>query len=244
MYRVYRAFDKKGRSYIGCTTKALRRRISGHLCEAKHHKTQMPFHAALRQGRTFQWEVLFETESKEEAFEKEKLYIEKFSSREKGYNVFRGGVGLDPGHKATRRKISATLKTKYHGDPGTRLKHSRERNGKEVWVFLPDGALVGSYPTQVDACETLGLPKSKVCVALQGKRKTVNGYIIKTENVPPDPNSYLSDRNHPIRGYKDGALVGQWPSIRSAAEELRRSPATLRAILDGRREDELFLERI
>lgn len=243
MYTVYRAFDKNGKSYIGCTSRKISARFQGHRCEAKKGRTAMKFHAALRKGIRFEIEVLLTTDDKEQAYSAEKAFIKQYDAIKTGYNMIRGGVGFDSEAKEIREKVSNTLKNVYHKKPETREKHSRERGGFEVFVFKKTGELIGSYRTQVDACEALGLPKSKVCLALQGKRKTVSGFVVRGSCVPPKKLETLGDRNHPIKVFRDGALLGEWSSIRGFCRDNHMSTTTVRKIIRGELESALTFER-
>jgi predicted GIY-YIG superfamily endonuclease len=227
-YIIYRAFDKNGKSYVGFTSIKLERRISGHYCESKKNRTEMRFHKAIRMGTHFDWEVLCETNDKKDACSLEKEFIKSINSIENGYNDNRGGIGLDRKNIECRKKISTILKEVYHAKPETRLKHSYERGGKPVYVFKIDGTFVGEYPTQIDACDSLGLPPSKVCLCLQGKRKTVNGFSVRETFDPPTKEQVISEKNKRIRVYDNGVFKGEWDSMRKCAKDLHRSTTTIR----------------
>jgi len=207
----------------------------------------MKFHEALRTlgDGAFDWEVLQSgITSREEAERQEKYFIEKYSSIANGYNENKGGVGFDGTNERAKEKVADTLKNVYHKKPETREKHSRERGGAEVFVFKKTGELVGRYNTQIDACEALGLPKSKVCLALKGKRKTVNGFVVRDSPTPPKKMDTLSDRNHPIRVFKGGALLGEWSSVRGFCRDNHISTTTARKIINGKKESDLSFERV
>lgn len=244
MYTVYRAFDKNGKSYIGCTSRKISARFQGHRCEAKKGRTAMKFHAALRKGIRFEIEVLLTTDDKEQAYSAEKAFIKQYDAIKTGYNMIRGGVGFDSEAKEIREKVSNTLKNVYHKKPETREKHSRERGGTEVFVFKKNGDLVGKYSTQIEACEVLKLPKSKVCLALQGKRKTVNGFVLRNSFNPPKKLDVIGDRNLPIKVYKNEVFFGEWDSIRKFCKDNHMSAVTVRKIIGGEKPSDLRFEKV
>lgn len=247
MFKIYRAFSKDGKSYIGFTRKLVLRRRQEHWWDARGHKTNMKFHEALRSlgEDAFDWEVLQSgITSRKEAEMQERSFIEKYSSITNGYNENKGGVGFDGTNEEAKAKVSNTLKNVYHKKPETREKHSRERGGTEVFVFKKNGDLVGKYSTQIEACEVLKLPKSKVCLALQGKRKTVNGFVLRNSFNPPKKLDVIGDRNLPIKVYKNEVFFGEWDSIRKFCKDNHMSAVTVRKIIGGEKPSDLRFEKV
>lgn len=200
-YVIYKATcANNGKNYIGLTKSGILRRSKEHEWDALSGKYDIKFHHALRKHgiEAFKWEELCECPTRENAEFLEKYFIRKLNTYYAGYNSTFGGEGFS-GDAKIRKKISNTLKNKYHKKPGTRLKHSRERGGRSIQVFqailvqpargfeskrpatYQKGAVVGIYPTQIDCCEKLDLAPSKVNVCLKGRygRKTHKGYIFE-----------------------------------------------------------------
>lgn len=110
---VYLATNKiNGKRYIGATVKTLAARRYAHVCDAMaNRKGCRVFNAAIRKyGRdAFEWVVLYEFGTREEAFTKE---IELIASLKPEYNLTKGGQGII-GLKRTeqwKQRISGALK--------------------------------------------------------------------------------------------------------------------------------------
>lgn len=102
---VYAAMALNGKRYIGVTTKSLDVRKRSHKHAALVTKTDNKFYRAIRRHGfdSFTWVVLFETDSIEVMFQKEKDLIVEFKTRKHGYNSTDGGEGA-PGRIATPRQ--------------------------------------------------------------------------------------------------------------------------------------------
>jgi group I intron endonuclease len=89
---IYKAMNKEnGKVYIGQTIQSLARRKSNHVTDTKRSNKHFP-NAIKKYGvDSFTWEILEECNSREELNSKEVFYIEKYNSREKGYNISKGG---------------------------------------------------------------------------------------------------------------------------------------------------------
>lgn len=90
---IYKVTHREsGRVYIGTTQDSLDKRRKDHLQKAKTgsgHKFQEAI--ATYGPQAFEWEQIDTGVSPEEAAEKERNYIVKYQSNEKGYNSDRGG---------------------------------------------------------------------------------------------------------------------------------------------------------
>ena len=96
-YYIYKATNTiNGKSYIGQTVDLCSRMWQHLRC---YDKEDCAFHRAIRKfgDKCFEWEVLDECTSKEEAVRLEKHYIEVYGTYRDGYNENKGGAG---GHNA------------------------------------------------------------------------------------------------------------------------------------------------
>jgi len=114
IYTIYRAVNiTNGKSYVGIDARWPHRK-SSHISGAKSGK-HIYFHRAIRKYGTesFQWEILFETENRDDAVEAEPLYIKIFGSfGNYGYNRNAGGGGMSGSNHTdvTKDKISKSKK--------------------------------------------------------------------------------------------------------------------------------------
>jgi group I intron endonuclease len=113
---IYKATNLiNGKIYIGKTIKALARRRTEHICEAKSPHYQSVLHAAIVKygAENFRWEIVDRCLFSESLDALEIHYIEKFNSMiPHGYNLTAGGGGAN-GYTHTRerkQKISKALK--------------------------------------------------------------------------------------------------------------------------------------
>lgn len=96
-YYIYKATNRiNGKSYIGQTVD-YRSRVWQH--QRCYEKEKCKFHDAIQEFGfdNFDWEILKTCESKKEANQSERYYIEYYNSYRNGYNENKGGVG---GHNA------------------------------------------------------------------------------------------------------------------------------------------------
>jgi len=145
IYKATNLLD--GKCYIGYTTSSLKERQNDHYKKMTNRNSKTHFHNALRLygNENFKWEILddhfFFTYFKEE-FEKktyfsimilkglEKYYIDKFDSKNNGYNLTDGGDGTH-GYSPTkehRSKISKTTTGRKKSEE-TRKKISESKKG-------------------------------------------------------------------------------------------------------------------
>lgn len=146
MYVVYKVTNiLNNMIYIGAT-KNLKRRMNEHKSHSKKKGNRF-YEAICEYGfENFKFDVLYKCESKEEVFEKEQYYIEKYDSTNDsvGYNQTKGGIGgmthditgrNNPmyGRKMTeeqKRNLSAKIKGRKDSEE-TRKKKSEALKGKK-----------------------------------------------------------------------------------------------------------------
>ena len=138
---IYKATNTKtGKVYVGQTTLPLKKRINGHLSDARTGKTTMYFHRALNRygSDAFIWEILEDSIAKELLGEKEKYYIAKENSFEKGYNLSLGGDS-NAGWKASPETIT-NMKKAQKGrtfSENTKQLMSKAQKGTKSHKFKP-----------------------------------------------------------------------------------------------------------
>lgn len=234
-YTIYSATSlDTGKKYIGCTSLTLEKRKAYHIADSKKKNINFRFYKALKQfDYNFEWEILEEGLSQKDAHEREKFYIQKFNTFHDGYNCTYGGNGFT-GTIEGKNSIIKNLK-KYHENPETRLKHSLERGGGEVFVFETNGTFLKRFDTQIDCCEELGVLKPQVCYCLKGKRKSHKGFVFsKTKEFPFKITNYDYVKRNPILVYKNGQYIGSWDSEKSCAKDLSISRGQIRWMIQGK----------
>ena len=147
-YKIYCYTSPSGRKYIGRTKKPISFRAN----HGKAYKSCPAFYRAI-QKYGWLWfenhcEILETNLTKEEADKLEKYYIDKFDSRNNGYNIQSGGE-FNPSEILSIPIIGINCKT------------------KEVF----------SYPSAVEAAKALGCNNKNITSCLKNKNngKTPNG---------------------------------------------------------------------
>lgn len=180
LYKVYRYWiyldpDPKPWSYIGCTSKSLGKRADWRT-GAGYFPCQKFWAAIETYGfPAFEREILEDGLTEEEAFEKEKLYIQKFNSIEHGWNTSTGGKSGASGHKAsaeTRRKRSIASTANWSSEEFHRKMTINRSDLKAVLQFTTDGQYIAEYISIREASRITGVRAIGICLACQGKRKT------------------------------------------------------------------------
>ena len=86
--------DVNNKLYIGKTIYTIEQRFKQHIRDAHNHKCNSKLHRAiLKYGEEHFYPILIEECLDEEAYEKEKYYIQFYNSVENGYNITYGGEG-------------------------------------------------------------------------------------------------------------------------------------------------------
>jgi len=135
---------------------------------------------------SFQVEVLFETNSKSEAFEKEAVFVLKFDStnQSKGYNLQSGGSKGFQTHKSTLKKMSRSHSGRKHSENTKKkisvgqigLKRSIEFRDKMRKIRL-DNPVVYDRKKRKDFSETI----EKMAAARRGKPSWNKGKKMSNE---------------------------------------------------------------
>ena len=137
MFLIYKHTSPSGKSYIGLTSKSIDERFSGHCIQAFSQNSQTHFHQAIRKyGKdSFESEILVENiETFEEAAEFEIMFISEFNTFEAGYNMTKGGRGLNGCTRffdeEWRKNMSESAKGRKHSDEVNKKKANKgSKNG-------------------------------------------------------------------------------------------------------------------
>lgn len=116
--------NNTGKVYIGQTRQFLSERVGDHKRKAEKYESKSHFHSSIRKHgfESFSWTIIDTAENREELNEKEKMWIENYSSASPstGYNLTKGGdsfefteeakikIGLSSmGRKLTAKQLEA-----------------------------------------------------------------------------------------------------------------------------------------
>lgn len=126
----------------------------------------------------------------------------------------------------TKERISNTVKN-YHKKDGVRIKHSRERGGKSIYVWKVNGTFIGKYDTQIEAAEALNINKCNINQCLSKQKNSVSGYVINNIEVFPIEQAKRSKQriSKSIRAYNlvTMNLIGEYTSILACSKNLNVS---------------------
>lgn len=159
-------------SYVGKTHKsqASRRGSVDTFCGYKDCRV---FYSAVHKygPRNFQYEVIESGLTEDEAFEREKYWIQYYNSIEHGFNRSSGGKGntASPSEEA-KKKISQSL----IGVNINNLLYS-----KPVFQFTLDGQLIAEYPSIHEAARQTGFMREHIRDCCTGRRKSTGGSVFK-----------------------------------------------------------------
>lgn len=117
----------------------------------------------------FEYSVLADNLTKEEADELECYYINYYDSVNQGYNTSSGGVsGASGVHRSDEVKKRMSIGHLNH--PAL---------SKIVLQFTKDGQFIAEYPSIAEASRQTGISQSHICSCCGGKQKTAGGFIWK-----------------------------------------------------------------
>lgn len=177
-YKIYRYWVETGGqewNYVGQTVKSRGSR-GGSWKTLSGYKDQPKFYSAIQKygPESFQYEVIWETSDKQEAFDLEKMTIEILDSIEHGFNSSIGGYGNTGCHNQLGKKRK--VKTPEHKfETAVNIARGKGRSG--VVQYDLDGNYIAEYPLIKHAAEKIGISHTSIIFACQGKRKTAGGFI-------------------------------------------------------------------
>ena len=129
-----------GKKYVGITTGEIQRRFKRHKELANSNRNKQHLHKALLKY-DFESFIIYQIDealSKDELFEKEKLWISKLDTKNNGYNETSGGEGSLSRKLSdeTKKKIGNSNRNKIHSEEH-KLKISQSLIGKNSGTNNP-----------------------------------------------------------------------------------------------------------
>lgn len=117
----------------------------------------------------FQYSVLADNLTKEEAERLEQYYIEYYDSVNQGYNISLGGSGPFgvPCSESKRKKLSDVLKGRYFSDE-TKKKLAISHGVNGVLQYTMDGEFIKEYPSIAEASRRTGVAGSNISNCCNG----------------------------------------------------------------------------
>jgi group I intron endonuclease len=207
-YIVYKATAPSNSCYIGITYRGLDKRKWEHYNKANKGETKTPLAKAIQKyGKSIVWEVLDLGLSKQEAKDKEILYISELKAQGiKLYNVTLGGdipwnsgkTGFKWSEESIAKRTESRKNYKHSEETKQKMSKSskgcvyskevilkgiRSRNTKPVEVFTLDGIFVGIWENKSECCRELGLLVNKMAECLNGTTLSHRGYKFKLQGL-------------------------------------------------------------
>lgn len=234
-YKIYRAYNKHGKSYIGWCKVKLFKRIYKHYYSSEKG-SPYAFHNALK-IYYFCWEILEETEKSSEIYELEKKWIKKFDSMcPNGYNMTAGGEGVlglncsEKTKKASSERLKKALK-----DPNSEISKNLEKS--KIKVIRSDGKIFSSLK---EAADSLNVCHQAIHRVITGDTKIVKGFTFEPLNKID-----LKNKQSETRKAKENYLVklkqkiidqdgNIYLSISEAAKKLNTSNSNIKRVLRGK----------
>lgn len=135
---IYKSTNKiNGKCYVGQSTFSLERRKLEHEKGSRKNKVILYFHKAIRKHGedNFEWEILYESNSRKELNTAEMYYINKFKSFGKdGYNLTEGGGG-SVGYKPTPETLKKISEKTKEGIAKSNKSWSESHKGKKNGMY-------------------------------------------------------------------------------------------------------------
>lgn len=208
-YYIYKSTDKtNGKVYIGCT-----RNIGGRI--GQHIKASLKdnpvFHKAIQDHGVcnFVWEIIDTAEYADDAFSKERYYINLNNSFiPNGYNATTGGAGL------------------------------RGYTGNKVVCLDLDGSYVKTYES-ANSTERDGYNVGDVLKCCKGIRHTAKRHMFMFEDdyikngASPYVKPESKSRRKVVQCDLSGNMIAEFPSIQYAAESTATSRTSISGCLSG-----------
>jgi group I intron endonuclease len=220
---VYKATSPSGKVYIGITITSVKERKRLHIKEA-NNGSLFPFHAAIRKygSHNILWEVIDTATTWESLCELEIEFIEKYNSKNKGYNMTLGGEG------------TYGLK---HNDEWCAANSRRRKS----YFTNPDNRRNQSIANKKAHAENPGQAKHHSEFMKERFTKAE-----EREEVASGMRRFLSDSDtriihsiqrgaRPFVVYKDGDTIGEWLTQWQCARDLGLDVGHISACLHGRR---------
>lgn len=209
-YCIYKATNTdNGKIYIGKTSQFVERKWQHERC---YEKEDCVFHRAIKKygKEKFNWEIIDETNSLDDAYELEKRYIKEFNSyHPNGYNMTKGGAG------------------------------GSMWNARPVVRLTLDGEFVKRYDSAGEA-KLDGFHGSDVLLVCKNINHSCKGYMFMFEDeymehgakkyIPPKP-----PKTTPvIQCDLDGNFIKEFPSVQQASDETGVTRTTISGVITGK----------
>lgn len=135
----------------------------------------------------FEYSVLEDGLTKEEAYEREQYWIEYFDSVNQGYNISIGGAGKtgvsNQYSEESKNKISEIHKNHSVSEETKRIVSEKLKNrmdlSKRVLQFTMDGQFKAEYPSINEASRQTEVNRKSIGFCCQGWYKSAGNYIWK-----------------------------------------------------------------
>lgn len=198
MFFVYKHTVPDGKVYIGVTKNIKNRWRKTSYVENEYFSEAINLYG----WNNIKHEVLFVTESKEDAGKKEQELILEYKSDnlDYGYNIEKGGFNGVQRSEYTKKKISQSLlgeknprfgkKFAYKARGGRNSNYDREKRSSSHKGQIPvnkikvlqlnlENKVLNLYESFVEASVKTGVSISNISRVANGKRKTAGGFIWK-----------------------------------------------------------------
>lgn len=177
MYKVYRYTFPDGKIYIGVTKNTIQYRKD---CGYQHNQ---PLTNAIRSVgfKNVIVDILTETDDKNEAYEKEIYFIDKYKATDPtiGYNISYGGKDTFQGLKHTdahKKKMSLLYTGKtFSKETIEKMLEAHKKEWKPVDSITENGTVINHYKNLADAAKDVGGYKSNISRACKNPGKPYKG---------------------------------------------------------------------
>jgi predicted GIY-YIG superfamily endonuclease len=237
---IYRAYNRKGKSYVGYTSRSLHQRRVGHYSKSTN-KSNYLFHNAIRYG-IFCWEVLEETDTLEKALSIETKWIKIYNSfMPDGYNMTLGGEGTI-GIKRSDQYIELLRKRMKNYVDDSNSGVSKHIESQKIKVIRNDGLVFESLS---EAARQTNVAVEAIYNIVIGRNKTVSGYTFSAYE-----NDYLIKLQKETREKRESytpkkRIVDQhgveYNSLTEASQATGAQIGNISKVLSGHRKNTLGL---
>lgn len=238
---VYRATTPSGKVYIGITTGSLKRRAQGHIRDAVLGSQRLFAKAIRKYGPdNIRFEVIGSADTWAELCRLEIEHIRAAGSAERkhGYNRTDGGEGRSYTDPEEIERQSVCQRRRFA------RREEREKDalakGARPFLVFRDSEVVGEWLVIQECSRELGVPATKICACLKGRRNGAGPYTFRYVGELVDGPRLLSkhskvDSKRPFRVYRDGTQVGEFSSRDDCASALGLDKARILECLRGKR---------
>ena len=188
-YKVYSRVSPNNKIYIGVTNRSLEKRAGTNGINYKN--SPCFYNAILKYGwNNFEHTILADNLTESEAFNFEKILINKLNSNNKeyGYNISAGGVG------GNRKKEI----------PVTQYSKNRE--------------YVATFKSSAEASRYIGIDRTRITNCCKGKSKTASGFIWEYADSKNIKKADRKNQKKVYQYDKNMNFIGEYESVKVASE--------------------------